>query len=534
MCLLVDERGRKMSKHVGNVLEPMQLMEAHGADAVRWFFAVSGSPWATRKIGPGILDEIVRKVLLTYWNTASFLKLYGGVAADGAEAAESVAPPVAARPALDRWLLSELNTLVRDVTAAFEAYDTAAAGRRIAGFIDDVSNWYVRRSRRRFSSGAATQDGAAAMATLARALDTLTRLMAPMTPFITDYVWNVLRADSAPSSVHLAAWPVVAESLIDDGLAGQMALARRLVELGRSARASAVVKVRQPLPRALIAAPRFAELSDELRAQVADELNVRLVEPLDAAGGELVRYSAKANFRTLGRRFGNATQPVAAAIAAAGSAELAGQIRSAGLAQLRVGSDTIAIGPDDVVLTQTPVSGWAVATDSGETVALEVMITPELRREGLAREFVRLVQDARKADGLDITDRIALRWSTADPELAAALAEHQALISAEVLATDFGPWQPADGGTSQIDPASTAGPGAADAEPDADLTATADPGPSANPTATADPGPSADRAGEAGTEVRRHESPELNLTFWMLPIPGVSPISGDAQHRPAP
>src|SRR5271169_6720752 len=126
--LLVDDRGRKMSKHLGNVLEPMQLMEAHGADAVRWFFAVSGSPWATRRIGPAILDEIVRKVLLTYWNTASFLTLYGGVAADGEEAGQTVAPPVTARPALDRWLLSELNTLVRDVTGAFEAYDTAAAG----------------------------------------------------------------------------------------------------------------------------------------------------------------------------------------------------------------------------------------------------------------------------------------------------------------------------------------------------------------------------------------------------------------------
>ncbi len=447
MGLLADERGRKMSKHLGNVIEPMQLMEAHGADAVRWFCAVSGSPWATRKVSREMLADIVRKVLLTYWNTASFLMLYGGVTADGegAGSAEAVAPT--ARPVLDRWLLSELNALVRDVTAAFEAYDTAAAGRLIAGFIDDVSNWYVRRSRRRFTGGPATQDSAAAVATLAQALDTLTRLMAPITPFITDYVWNVFRSDGEPSSVHLAVWPVEAESLIDDGLAEQMALVRRLVELGRSARATAVVKVRQPLPRALIAAPGFAELSGELRAQVADELNVRLLEPLEGSGGELVRHSAKANFRVLGRRFGNATQPVAAAIAAADPAVLAGQIRAAGRAQLQVGGETIAIGPDDVILTKTPVSGWEVASDGGETVALELMITPELRREGLAREFVRLVQDARKADGLNITDRIALRWSTADPELAAAVTEHHALISAEVLATDFGPRQSSDGQT---------------------------------------------------------------------------------------
>ena len=213
------------------------------------------------------------------------------------------------------------------------------------------------------------------------------------------------------------------------------------------------MKVRQPLPRALIAAPGFAELSGELRAQVADELNVRLLEPLEGSGGELVRHSAKANFRTLGSRFGNTTQLVAAAIAAADPAVLAGQMRSAGQAKLQVGGETIAIGPDDVILTQTPVSGWAVASDGGEAVALELMITPELRREGLAREFVRLVQEARKADGLDINDRIALRWSTADPELAAALAEHQSLISAEVLAPDFGPRQPSDGQTGQIDPA---------------------------------------------------------------------------------
>ena len=498
MGLLADERGRKMSKHLGNVIEPMQLMEAHGADAVRWFFAVSGSPWATRKIGPGMLADIVRKVLLTYWNTASFLMLYGGVTADGEGAAEAVAPTAAARPALDRWLLSELNVLVRDVTAAFEAYDTAAAGRLIAGFIDDVSNWYVRRSRRRFTGGPATQDGAAACATLAQALDTLTRLMAPITPFITDYVWNVFRTDGAASSVHLATWPVEAAALIDDGLAGQMALVRRLVELGRSARASAVVKVRQPLPRALIAAPGFAELSGELRAQVADELNVRLLEPLEGSGGELVRHSAKANFRELGRRFGTATQPVAAAIAAADPAVLAGQIRAAGRAQLQVGGETIVIGPDDVILTQTPVSGWAVASDGGETVALELMITPELRREGLAREFVRLVQDARKADGLNVTDHIALRWSTADPELAAAVAEHHALISAEVLAADFGPRQPSDGQTGHID---------AGAHDDPETTADAGP--------AADARPPADLTAEA---THRHESLELDLTFWLRPI----------------
>jgi isoleucyl-tRNA synthetase len=474
--LLVDERGRKMSKHLGNVLEPIQLMEAHGADAVRWFFAVSGSPWATRKIGPGVLEDIVRKVLLTYWNTASFLVLYAnaasGAAADGSREpalGAAVAPAPAERAPLDRWLLSELNLLVRDVTAAMEAFDSAAAGRRIASFVDDVSNWYVRRSRRRFWEGPSTPDGAAAFATLAQALDTLTRLMAPITPFITDYIWAVLREDDAPESVHLAAWPEADETLIDADLAAQMALVRRLVELGRAARASAVVKVRQPLARALVAAPGFAGLPADLRAQVADELNVREIEALDASDDSLVHHSVKANFRALGKRFGSGTQPVAAAVAAADPAALAAQLRATGEAQVQVGGEVVSIGPDEVVVTQTPVAGWAVAAEGGETVALEVAITPELRREGLAREFIRLVQDARKTDGFDVSDRISVRWSSADPELAGALSEHQALVSREVLATDFGP-APTDGG--------------------------------ANPDAGSGQG-------------FRHDSPDLGLTFWL-------------------
>jgi isoleucyl-tRNA synthetase len=441
--LLVDERGRKMSKHLGNVLEPMQLMEAHGADAVRWFFAVSGSPWATRKIGPGVLEDIVRKVLLTYWNTAAFLVLYANAAGgqeptDAAVPADMLAPAPAERAPLDRWLLSELNLVVLEVTAALEAFDSAAAGRRIASFIDDVSNWYVRRSRRRFWDGPSTPDGAAAFATLSQALDVVTRLMAPITPFITDYIWGVLRADDAPDSVHLASWPVADESLIDPQLAAQMALVRRLVELGRSGRASAVVKVRQPLARALVAAPGFADLPAELRAQIADELNVREIEPLDASDDSLVRHTVKANYRALGKRFGSGTQPVAAAIAAADPAALAAALRTTGEVRLTVDGGDVRIGPDEVVVSQTPIAGWTVASEGADTVALEVTITPELRREGLAREFIRQVQDARKSDGFDMSDRISVRWSTADPELSAALTEHQALISGEVLAVDFG------------------------------------------------------------------------------------------------
>jgi isoleucyl-tRNA synthetase len=332
--------------------------------------------------------------------------------------------------------------LVRDVTAALEAFDSAAAGRMISRFIDDLSNWYVRRSRRRFWAGTGTAASAAGFATLRSALDILTRLMAPITPFLTDYVWGMLRAADAPDSVHLASWPSFDPALIDPELADQMALVRRLVELGRSARAGAVVKVRQPLGRALISAPGFARLPAELAAQIADELNVRVVEPLDAAGGELVRYSVRPNFRALGQRFSNATQPVAAAIVAADPALLAAQLRDQGAADVLVDGAAISVGPDEVIVTQTPLTGWAVATDDGETVAIEVTITPELRREGLARDVIRLIQDARKSDGLDLADKVILRWSTADPDVAAALAEHGPLVAAEVLADDFAELRP--------------------------------------------------------------------------------------------
>ena len=446
--LVIDEQGRKMSKHLGNVLEPIPLMDAHGADALRWFFAASGSPWATRRVGHATLEEIVRKILLTYWNTVSFLVLYANAAAGQGSPSPadwaSHAPPAASRPVLDRWLLSELHALVRDTTMAFEGFDSAAAGRRIAAFIDDMSNWYVRRSRRRFWEGPGTPDGAAAFATLHECLETVTRLMAPVTPFLTDYVWGVLRSAGSPDSVHLASWPVADAGLIDERLSAQMALARRLVELGRSARAAAVVRVRQPLARALIGAPGFADLPADLRAQVADELNVHELDTLATVGEDLVDYTVKPNFRALGARFGKGTPAVAKAVQAADAATLAAELRSGGKASVVVDGAPVDLGPDDVIVTQTPRTGWAVASGAGETVALEIAITPELRREGLAREAVRLVQDARKGDGLDVSDRISLRWSTADPELAAALTDHGALISAEVLATDYGP-RPAEG-----------------------------------------------------------------------------------------
>ena len=463
--LVVDERGRKMSKHLGNVLEPIPLMEAHGADAVRWYFAASGSPWSTRRIGSATLDEIVRKVLLTYWNTVSFLVLYANAAAaQGAAwhpAMLASAPPPADRPLLDRWVLSELTIVTSEVTAALEEFDSAAAGRRLAAFVDDLSNWYVRRSRRRFWEGPGTPEGAAAFATLYQCLETLSRLMAPIVPFLTEYVWGILRGVQDADSVHLTTWPEPDPGLVDRRLSAQMALSRRLVELGRSARAAASLGIRQPLPRALVGAGEFADLPAELRAQVASELNVRGLDALSTVADDLVDHVVKPNFRALGRRFGNRTQVVAAAITSVDPGALAAQLREAGEASVVVDGEPLVIGTAEVIVTQTPRAGWSVAADAGETVALDLGITPELRREGLAREVIRLVQDARKADGLEVSDRITLCWQAADPELTAALTEHGQLVAGEVLATEFGP--PAPG-------ASAAGLGTEHSDADLGLT----------------------------------------------------------------
>ena len=428
LCLghILADDGRKMSKHLGNVLEPIGVMDRHGADALRWFMLCGGSPWASRRITDAPLEEIVRKVLLTYWNTASFLTRHAGAAG---WTPGDPAPEVADRPPLDRWALSELHRTVLEVDAALDGFDPPRAGRRLTGFVDDLSNWYVRRSRRRFWRG-----DPAALATLHECLEVLTRLLAPFTPFVTEAVHAALVTSVWPDlgdSVHLRDFPAVrAGGLVDEELASQVALVRRLVELGRSARTSATVRTRQPLARALVAAPGWAALPPALRAEVADELNVRSVDVLDGSAG-LVDVTVKPDFRALGRRFGASTRAVAAAVAAADPATLA--------AALRTGPVSLAgaeITSADVVVTETPRSGWAVASDGGETVALDLAVTPELRRAGLAREVVRLLQNARKEAGLELTDRVAIAWS-AEGDLATALREHAGPIADEVLATTF-------------------------------------------------------------------------------------------------
>ena len=433
LCLghILAEDGRKMSKHLGNILEPIPLMEQHGADAVRWFMAASGSPWAARRVGHVAIQETVRKVLLTYWNTVAFHVLYARTAkwtpADGA-------PEVSKRPVLDRWLHAETARLVGRVTEAMENFDTQRAGNLLAQFVDDLSNWYVRRSRRRFWDGYP-----AALMSLHQTIETVTRLMAPLVPFITERVWqDVVRSvdPSAPTSVHLASWPEYDESAVDEELSGAVALARRLVELGRAARAEAKVRTRQPLRRALVASTAYARLTEELRREVADELNIGGLEPLSSAAEGLVDFSAKGNFRALGKRFAKRTPRVAAAIAAADAAALHAALEADGKATVMVDGEEVEVLPDEVIVSERPREGWSVVNEQGETVALDLELTPELVRAGLAREAVRLVQEARKASGFDVSDRVVLRWA-AKGETAEAMREHADLVADEVLAVEM-------------------------------------------------------------------------------------------------
>jgi isoleucyl-tRNA synthetase len=443
--LLLAEDGRKMSKHLGNVVAPMPLMDRHGADAVRWFMACSGSPWAARRVGDTTINEVVRKVLLTYWNTVAFHALYAGLAdyAPGTDV-----PPVAERSVLDRWLVSETHRLVRDTDAAYASFDTQRLGLLIGQFVDVLSNWYVRRSRRRFWSG-----DAGALATLHETIDALTRMMAPLTPFVTERVWqDVVRpvTPGAPESVHLTEFPAYDAALIDDDLAAQMAMARRVVELGRSARAEAKVRTRQPLRRALVGSAAIAELDPELLAEIAEELNVGVVAPLSSAGADLVEHSAKGNFRELGKRFGRQTPAVAAAIAAADAAVLAEALAS-GKASVTVDGEQVEVGADEVLLSERPKEGWSVVNEQGETVALDLEVTPELKRAGLAREAVRTLQEARKSAGLEVSDRIRLWLVTANADLGEALEVHADEIAREVLATAVERTEPTEPGPAAGD-----------------------------------------------------------------------------------
>ena len=432
LCLghILDKDGRKMSKHLGNTLEPIALMDQHGADAVRWYMLAAGSPWSARRVGHDAINDVVRKTLLTYWNTVSFLALYANVSTFDI----TTAPPMSERPLMDHWINSDLQALILEVDNALMDFDSQRAGKALATFIDDLSNWYVRRSRRRFWDG-----DTAAHATLHEALRTLTLLMSPMVPFISEHVWQELILPVEPhlaASVHLADFPQANRDLIDPKLSAHVAQTRRIVELGRAARAESAVKIRQPLGRALIAAPGWAQIPDAMKEQISDELNVLELQDIASADGDLVDVSIKANFRTLGIKYGAAVQEAAQAINSAHAGELVALLRKEGETEVASGAKTFLIELSDLVITEQPKSGWTVASHDGESVALDLALTPELVDAGYVRETVRFLQELRKSEGFEISDRIKVRWNCLPPAQS-AIEEAAAQISAEVLALAF-------------------------------------------------------------------------------------------------
>jgi isoleucyl-tRNA synthetase len=435
-CLghIVDTQGRKMSKTAGNVIDPWEVLDTQGADPLRWYLLTGGSPWAARRVSIDIIQEALRKYLLTLWNTYSFWVTYASLERFDPTATNI---PVPERSEMDRWILAELDDTVRVVTQALEDFDATTGGRRIDRFVDDLSNWYVRRSRRRFWRSGADADARAAFLTLWECLVTVAQLTAPYTPFIADEIYSNLTrpADGSPASVHLSDWPRPDDARDDDALRRRMRLVRRLVTIGRSARTDAKVKVRQPLRRALVVIPStdIPDL-DGLESLVAAELNVKEIE---VARGleELVTYSVKPNFRALGPRFGAKVKDVATALTGSDPHEVVRRLDTSGSVTVSVAGEEVALTRDELDVRVEGRAGFALAQDGPYGVALDVELSPELVAEGIAREVVRAVQDLRKSSGLAVEDRIELWLSSEDDGVADALRTHADYVAAETLAT---------------------------------------------------------------------------------------------------
>jgi len=412
--LILDPEGQKMSKSKGNVVVPWDVLKEHGADAFRWYYFTSKQPWDGYRFSLETVGESVRQFLKPLWNTYAFYVLYANVNEPSGESAETE---------LDRWIRSRLSATTERVIERMEDYDTTFAGRAIAGFVDDLSNWYVRLSRRRFWDG-----DPAAFDTLRECLLGAAKLLAPLTPFVTDEIYDNL--DGSEPSVHLCDFPEPGAR--DEELEWQMQVVRDAVELGRAARAHARLKVRQPLHEAVVvAADRERGAIERLDALLKDELNVKSVRYVSEAD-ELGRFELKPNYRALGPRFGKQMPQVAAAIAALDPA----QLRAGGRAGLNFDGHEHEIGPDDVTLVLQPLEGYQVERSGTHAVALNLELDEELRREGLAREVVHAVQAARKNAGLEVEDRIALTLG-GDDELLAAARAHEDYVAGETLATSL-------------------------------------------------------------------------------------------------
>ncbi|MEI8002136.1 MAG: isoleucine--tRNA ligase [Actinomycetes bacterium] len=424
VCLshVVDQDGQKMSKSKGNVIDPWSVLDRQGADALRWYFFSAGSPWVPRRVFVDGIDESTRRFLLTLWNTYSFLVTYATL--DGWTPASAAAGP--STHVLDRWIRSRVHSTVREVTEALDGFDALRGAQALERLVDDTSNWYVRRSRARFWKAA----DPAAHATLHEVLTTTALLLAPFCPFVADEIHRNLVPGS--DSVHLADWPVVDESAIDAVLEAHMVVARDVVTLGRAARTEAKLKVRQPLAKAFVLVPG-ATWSAEIVREIAEELNVKVIEPVHDLEG-LLDVAVVPNFRALGPRLGPAMPRVREILLAADGAAVRRAFETDGVYRIELDGEVIEIGPTDVEVRAVAHEELAVVQDGAIAVALDITLDDDLRREGLARELVRALNDLRKERDLALTDRVRVTVH-ADGAVADAAGVHGDWIAGEVLAT---------------------------------------------------------------------------------------------------
>lgn len=430
--LVLDKNGNKMSKRLGNAVEPFGAIQKYGSDPLRWYMITNSSPWDNLKFDEDGVQEVARTYFGKLYQTYSFFAMYANVDGFDGKAAEL---PLEKRPEIDRWIISELNTLIKNVTEAFEDYEPTRAGRMISTFvIDNLSNWYVRLCRKRFWAGEMDDDKLSAYQTLYRCLFTVSKLMAPIAPFYADRLYGDLKAASAESgcvSVHLSPFPKVEASEIDTTLEQRMELAQKVTSMVLSLRKKEHVIVRQPLQKICIPATDACQKENiEAMSQlILDEVNVKELEFVE---GDMLEKKVKCNFRVMGKKFGKLMKAVAAAVGAL-SQDAINELSVNGSVQVDVDGQTVEIVREDVEIVSEDIPGWTVANDGALTVALDLEITEELKNEGMAREIVKRIQAYRKSSGFEITDHIHVVLSH-DDNLQKAVEAYHDYICSQVLA----------------------------------------------------------------------------------------------------
>lgn len=434
--LVLDKDGNKMSKRLGNAVNPFEAIEKYGSDPLRWYMIANSSPWDNLKFDPAGVQEAARKLFATLHNTYSFFALYANV--DGFDNSQPQIP-VAERPEIDRWIISLLNTLVKTVDEALADYEPTRAARAINDFVNDnLSNWYVRLNRKRFWGKEMDADKLAAFQTLYTCLETVALLIAPVAPFYADRLYADLTAVTRPGSksIHLQDFPKVDESVIDPSLESRMALAQQITSMVLSLRRKADLKVRQPLSRIMIPAVDDAQRQaiESMKDLILSEVNVKGLDLVDGDSGVLVKR-VKPDFKKLGPKFGKMMKQVAAAIQQMSQQQIS-ELERNGSISMAIGDSEALIDLADVEVISEDIPGWLVANEGNVTVALDITLTPELRNEGIARDIVNRIQNIRKSRGYEITDKIVLTFA-ADPAYADAIDQFGDYISRQVLATEI-------------------------------------------------------------------------------------------------